>query len=82
MAEYKIFKVQEQTECLYDCPTSYDFLRLTDEMVKTIGLEEELVHCRQVLIKYLPDDWADGLRNDTPNNTSHDFEGSPDMNYM
>lgn len=65
-------------ECLYDCPTIYDFLRLTDEMIKTIiGLDEELVRWRQALIKYLPPDWAEGLRSDILNNTSRDFEGDP-----
>ena len=54
MAEDKIFKVQDQTECLHDCPTVYDFLKLTDEMIKTIiELDEELVRWRQALIKYL-----------------------------
>ena len=36
MAEDKIFNVQDQTDCLHDCPTVYDFLKLTDEMIKTI----------------------------------------------
>lgn len=42
-----------------------------------IGLEEELVRWRQALIKYLPPEWADGLRSDILNNISRDFEGDP-----
>ena len=81
MAEDKIFKVQDQTDCLLDCPTVYDFLKLTDEMIKTIiELDEELVRWRQVLIKYLPPEWADGLRQDIFNNTSRCFEGEPAYN--
>ena len=65
-------------ECLYDCSTVYDFMKLTDEMVSTIiDLEEELVRWRQVLIKYLPSRWAEGLRQDIFNNISRDFEGDP-----
>ena len=78
MAEDKIFNVQDQTDCLHDCSTVYDFLKLTDEMVKTIiELDEELVRWRQALIKYLPPEWADGLRQDIFNNTSRWFEGAP-----
>ncbi len=78
MVEDEFFKVQDQTECFYDCPTVYDFLKLTDEMIKTIiELDEELVRWRQALIKYLPSEWADGLRQDIFNNTSRCFEGEP-----
>ena len=76
MVENEFFKVQDQTECLHDCPTVYDFLKLTDEMIKTIiGLDEELVRWRQVLIKYLPPEWAVGLRQDILTNLSRCFEG-------
>ena len=78
MVEDEFFKVQDQTACLHDCPTVYDFLKLTDEMVKTIiELDEELVRWRQALIKYLPPEWAEGLRQDIFNNTSRCFEGEP-----
>lgn len=78
MAEDKIFNVPDQTDCLHDCPTVYDFLKLTDEMMKTIvELDEELIRWRQALIKYLPPEWAEGLRQDIFNNTSRDFEGEP-----
>ena len=64
--------------CLYSCPTVDDFLCLTDEMIETIiALEEELVKWRQALIKYLPEDWAEGLRSDIFNNLSRDFNGNP-----
>ena len=64
--------------CMYNCPTVDDFLNLTDEMIETIiDLEEELVRWRQALIKYLPKEWADGLRQDIFNNLSRDFEGDP-----
>lgn len=68
MAEDEFFKVQDQTECFHDCPTVYDFLKLTDE---------EIVRWRQVLIKYLPPEWAEGLRQDIFNNLSRCFEGEP-----
>ena len=64
--------------CTYDCPTVDDFCHLTDELIETIlGLEEELVRWRQALIKYLPKEWAEGLRQDIFNNLSRDFEGDP-----
>ena len=66
------------TECISDCDTVCSFLKLTDEMVKTIlELDEELIRWRQTLIKYLPPEWVDGLQQDIFNNTSGDFEGDP-----
>ena len=68
----------QEDDCRYNCLAVDDFLNLTDELVETIlGLEEELVRWRQALIKYLPKDWADGLRQDIFNNLSRDFEGDP-----
>ena len=62
--------------CEYSCSTVQDFLNLTDEMMETIlDLEEELVRWHQALIKYLPKEWAEGLRQDIFNNLSRDFEG-------
>lgn len=76
MAANEVFN--EHNECLHDCPTVYDFLKLTDELVQTIiDLDEELIRWRQALIKYLPPEWAEGLRQDILNNTSRDFEGEP-----
>jgi len=67
-----------EEDCVHTCPTINDFLKLTDEMIDTIiNLEDELVRWRQVLIKYLPEDWAEGLRQDIFNNLSRDFEGEP-----
>lgn len=64
--------------CAYNCPTVGDFLKLIDEMIETIlSLEEELVRWRQALIKYLPEKWAEGLRQDIFDNLSRDFEGEP-----
>lgn len=78
MAEYKDVKEQATDECLRDCDTVDSFLKLTDEMVKTIlDLEEELVRWRQALIKYLPPELAEGLQQDIFNNISRDFEGEP-----
>ena len=49
-----------------------------DKKVETIlGLEEDLVRWWQALIKYLPKEWAEGLRQDIFNNLSRDFEGDP-----
>ena len=42
-----------------------------------IRLEEELVRRRQVLIEYLPPEWADGLQSDILNNISRDFKEEP-----
>ena len=78
MPDHEIFKEPNPEDCFYGCKTMHDFMRLTDEMVHTIiGLEEELVRWRQALIKYLPSEWADGLRSDSLNNSSRDFEGDP-----
>ena len=78
MPDHEIFKEPNPEDCFYGCKTMHDFMRLTDEMVHTIiGLEEELVRWRQALIKYLPSEWADGLRSDILNNISRDFEGDP-----
>ena len=68
MPEHEIFKEHDPEDCFYSCRTVHDFMRLTDEMVHTIiGLEEELVRWRQALIKYLPPEWAEGLRSDILN---------------
>ena len=78
MAEHEVIKEEMHKECISDCDTVCSFLKLTDEMVKTIlELDEELIRWRQALIKYLPTEWADGLQQDIFNNTSHDFEGDP-----
>ena len=78
MAEHEVIKEQMHTECISDCDTVCRFLKLTDEMVKTIlELDEELIRWRQALIKYLPSEWADGLQQDIFNNTSRCFEGEP-----
>ena len=67
-----------EENCIYSCTTIDDFLDLTDEMIETIiSLEEELVRWRQALIKYLPQEWAEGLRQDIFNNLSRDYEGEP-----
>jgi len=64
--------------CESHCKTVDDFLRLTDDMISDIiSLEEELVRWRQVLIKYLPERWADGLRQDIFCNMSRGYEGDP-----
>lgn len=83
MAEHEVIKEQMHTECISDCDTVCSFLKLTDEMVKTIlELDEELIRWRQALIKYLPSEWADGLQQDIFNNTSRDFEGDLHTIYM
>ena len=78
MAEHEVIKGQMHTECIGDCDTVCSFLKLTDEMTRTIlELDEELIRWRQALIKYLPPEWAEGLKQDIFNNTSRDFEGDP-----
>ena len=64
--------------CEYNCTTVDNFLKLTDEMIEAIiDLEDELVRWRQALIKYLPERWAVGLRQDIFCNLSRDYEGDP-----
>ena len=56
----------------------HDLSRLTAGLLHTIiGLAEELVRWRQAPIKYLPPEWAEGLRSDILNNIALDFEGDP-----
>lgn len=75
------FPDEYMEDCTESCKTIDDFLNLTDEMVETIiDLEEELVRWRQALIKYLPQDFAEGLRQDIFNNLSRDFDGEPAYN--
>ena len=65
-------------DCKYSCSTIDDFIKLTDEMMEDIQLlEEELVRWRQALIKYLPERWAEGLRQDIFNNTARGYDGDP-----
>ena len=55
-----------------------NFLKLTDEMVKTIlELDEGPLRWRQAPLKYLPPEWTEGLWQAIFNNTSRDFEGNP-----
>ena len=78
MADYKVIKEQVTDEYIRDRDAVDSFLKLTDEMVRTIiDLDEELVRWRQVLIKYLPSEQAEGLQQDIFNNISRDFEGEP-----
>ncbi len=65
-------------DCKYSCATISDFFKLTDDMINDIiSLEEELVRWRQVLIKYLPKKWAEGLRQDILSNMSRSYDGDP-----
>lgn len=65
-------------DCKYSCSTVNDFIKLTDDMMEDIQLlEEELVRWRQALIKYLPERWAEGLRQDIFNNTARGYYGDP-----
>ena len=57
------------------CSTILDYNYLTHEMIEEIKyLRAEVVRWRQVLIKYLPPDWADGLRQDIYDNIFQHFE--------
>lgn len=78
MIQNTVFNVHEPCDCVENCGTAHDFMRLTNEMVTTIiNLEDELVRWRQVLIKHLPPNQAQGLEQDILNNLSRDFEGDP-----
>lgn len=82
MTEHKGLNVQtsqnQEYDCFDGCSAIYDFMKLTDEMTSTIiNLEEELVRWRQALIKYLPEEWANGLQQDILCDLSRDFEGDP-----
>lgn len=65
------------------CSDITDFLRLTDAMVYEINeLRAEVVRWRQVLIKYLPPDWADGLKQDILSNLYiNDYEDYDAYNF-
>jgi hypothetical protein len=79
MRDNEFFNEQESdADCIDSCQTVDKFMHLTDEMIKTIiDLEEEVVRWRQILIKYLPDEWAEGLRDDILCNLARGFEGDP-----
>ena len=64
--------------CDYNCGTVQNFINLTNDMMEDIiSLEEELVRWRQALIKYLPKEWAEGLRQDIFNNMARGYAGDP-----
>ena len=57
-------------------PATYDFYRLIEAMAEEINLlEAEIVRTRQVLAEYLPEEWADGLRQDIFSGLSVRFYG-------
>ena len=61
-------------EACCHCSDIKDFLDLTDAMVDEINeLRAEVVRWRQVLIKYLSPEWADGLRQDILDNLWHHY---------
>ena len=63
--------------CRYEpLPNEEGFYRLIDAMVTEIDLlEAEVVRTRQVLAGYLPERWADGLRQDIFSGLSRCFSG-------
>ena len=63
--------------CRYEpLPNEEGFYRLIDAMVTEIDLlEAEVVRIRQVLVGYLPERWADGLRQDIFSSLSRCFSG-------
>lgn len=57
------------------CSSIIDYNHLTYEMIEEIKyLRAEVIRWRQALIKYLPPDWADGLRQDIYNNIYQHFD--------
>lgn len=61
-----------------DCTYVEDFCLLVHSLVKDIAhLEEETVRWRQALIKYLPKQWADGLKSDIFDNLAGRHGGDP-----
>ena len=71
--------------CLTFCrlqplPEEEDFFCLIDALVQEINsLEAEVVRTRQVLTEYLPECWADGLRQDIFCNLSRCFSGDSEL---
>lgn len=63
------------TYCRYEpLPEEYDYMRLIDAMVCAIDhLEKEVVRWRQAIIKYLPEEYAEGLASDIFSNLSARF---------
>ena len=81
----QIFDNRESGTDEYDDPSQYcsicglvhDYDKLTYDMIEEIKfLRAEVVRWRQVLTKYLPSEWADGLRQDIYNNIFQNFEDS------
>ena len=59
------------------CNLAHDYEKLTYDMIEEIkSLRAEVMRWRQVLIKYLSPEWADGLKQDIYNNIFHSFEYS------
>ena len=62
------------TDCSI-CSHIHDYRSLTWEMIEEIKfLRAEIIRWRQVLIKFLSPDWADGLRQDILDNVFQHFE--------
>lgn len=59
------------------CSLVHDYDKLTYDMIEEIKyLRAEVVRWRQVLIKYLSPEWADGLSQDIFDNIFQNFEDS------
>jgi hypothetical protein len=68
-------------ECEDECSRIADFCSLVHSLVLDINsLEEEIVRWRQALIKYLPNQEAEGLQSDIFSNLAGDF--SADEAYL
>lgn len=58
-----------------DCSTMDDYNTLTYEMIEEIKfLRAEVIRWRQALIKYLPPNWDEGLKEDIYDNIFQHFE--------
>lgn len=69
-------------ECEDECRRIIDFCLLVHSLVQDINsLEEEIVRWRQVLIKYLPSQEAEGLRSDIFSNLAGDYSDDKAYQY-
>jgi len=70
-------------ECEAECCRITDFRRLVHSLVQEINdLEEEIVRWRQVLIKYLPPQEAEGLRSDIFSNLAGDYAADEAYQFL
>ncbi len=73
--EYEVFNEQYDMDDTIPYYEIYKYVDLTRALLEEINdLRDEVIRWRQVLTKYLPPEWAEGLRQDILNNLCQSFE--------